>query len=106
MRRGRIWPLHGVLSALLVTTMLVTFTIVGGAVLLVRIPQLQKESRTEVAREVRELTVRVEILLGALESQMAFLNQTLQKTGSVREANAVLDRATGDGHEIRAVYMV
>lgn len=106
MMRERIWPLRSVLSALLVITMLVTFSIVGGVILLVRIPQLQKESRAEVTREVRELTVRVEILLGALESQMSFLSQTLQKSASVREANAVLDRATGDGHEFRAIYLV
>lgn len=66
MSRAGSWPLRTVLSALLVITMLLTFGLVGGTILLVRIPQLQAEARAELAREVRELGARGEILLGAL----------------------------------------
>lgn len=100
------WRLRSYVSGLLVVTSLVTFTIVGGAILLVRIPMLERESRTEVALQAEEFTAKMEMLLGSLEAQVSFFGQTLQLGVAEEQANSVLDRALGDGRAFRAIYFV
>jgi len=100
------WRLRSYISGLLVVTSLVTFTIVGGAILLVRIPMLERESRTEVAYRAKEFTAKMEMLLGSLEAQVAFFGQTLQLGVTAAQANSLLDRALGDGQALRAIYFV
>ena len=99
-----VWRLRSYLAGLLVATMLLTFVIVGGGILLLRIPQIEQASKEEVARDVREMSVLVKILLGALESRMEVLGQTLPSQQP--QASALLDRSVGDGAAFRAIYLV
>ena len=100
----RAWRLKTYLSAMLVAATVVVFSLVGGGILGVRLPQAEQESIVEVNRDATELATRVEILLGSLESRMDLLSQTLQAL-PLQDANALLDRATGDGTAFRAIYL-
>lgn len=102
----RSWQLRTVLSALMVVTTLVTVGTVGSLLLWIRIPQLEQESKEAIARETHDLTARVEILLGALESQIVLVGHAVQMSGSAAQSSAILDRAIGDGHAFRAIYLV
>lgn len=98
------WRLKTYLSAMLVAATVVAFALVGGGILGVRLPQVERESIAEANRDASELASRVEILLGSLESRMDLLGQTLQAL-PLQEANALLDSATGDGTAFRAIYL-
>lgn len=100
----RAWRLKTYLSAMLVAATVVAFSLVGGGILGLRLPQVEQESIAEVNRDATELATRVEILLGSLESRMDLLSQTLQAL-PLQNANALLDRATGDGTAFRAIYL-
>jgi len=102
----RVWRLRSYISGLLVFTSLVTFTMVGGTILLLRIPSLERESRTEVVREAEEFTTRMEMLLGSLEARMVFFGQTMQLGIPAPQVNALLDQALGDAQAFRAIYLV
>lgn len=100
----RAWRLKTYLSAMLVAATVVAFALVGGGILGLRLPQVEQESIAEGNRDATELATRVEILLGSLESRMDLLSQTLQAL-PLQNANALLDRATGDGTAFRAIYL-
>jgi PAS domain S-box-containing protein len=100
-----VWRLRSYLTALLVTTMLVTFAIVGSTILLVRIPQMERANKEEVVRDTEELTGRLEVLLGSLESRIQLMSEALEKM-PMSQVNALLDRVVWDGRSIRAVYLV
>lgn len=101
----RVWRLRSYLAALLVATILLTFAMVGGTILLVRISQIEQANKEEVARDVGEISTLVEVILGSLEARMELLSQTLDGASNGR-ANALLDRAVGDGQAFRAIYLV
>ena len=100
----RAWRLKTYLSTILVAATVVAFALVGGGILVVRLPQVEQESIAEGNRDAAELATRVEILMGSLESRMELLGQTLQAL-PLQEANAFLDRTTGDGTAFRAIYL-
>lgn len=104
LRIWRVWRLRTFLSGLLVLAVVLTVGLVGVVILAVRIPQLEQESQADVARETTELAQRVEILLGALESQVELLSQTLRFIPR-EQANDLLDRATDNSDGIRAIYL-
>jgi len=103
---ARSWRLRSVLVGLVAATILLTFTLVDGTILLVQIPNLKREARADVAREAAEVTARVETTLGSLESRLEFLGKTLQTGATMQQSNAMLDRALGAGPAIRAIYLV
>ncbi|WP_394792050.1 ATP-binding protein [Rhodoferax sp.] len=99
-----VWRLRSYLAALLVATMLVTFAIVGSTILLLRIPQIERANREEVVRDTEELTERLEVLLGSLESRMELMSEALESM-PLLQVNGLLDRAAWDGQSIRAIYL-
>ncbi len=101
----RVWRLRSYLAALLVVTILVTFSIVGSSILLLRVPQIERANKEEVVRDTNEIADRVEILLGSLEARMALLSEAVE-TRNLLEATAMLERAAWDGKAIRAIYLV
>jgi PAS domain S-box-containing protein len=100
------WRLRNAFSALLVVTMLIAFSLAGGILLLVRIPQIAQDSRAEVAREAQELTARVEILLGALEAQVALLSDALPAKATPDQINALFDKVVAKEDGLGAIYLV
>nr|WP_315231894.1 ATP-binding protein [uncultured Albidiferax sp.] len=100
----RVWRLRSYMTALLLITMLVTFGIVGSAILLVSIPYIEQNNKEEVARETEELQERVEVLLRSLEARMELLSEALE-TMDPALANGMLERAAWDGEAIRAIYL-
>ncbi len=97
--------LRAYLAALLVATILLTFAIVGGTILLVRIAQIEGANKLLVARDVGEIASLVKTLLGSLETRMELLSQAVQGM-AVPQAGALLQRAVGDGRAFRAIYLV
>lgn len=63
---------------LLVVTTLVTLTIVGSAILIVRLPLLVAENQTTLRTAVDETANRVEVFLQGLESRVSLVAQTLR----------------------------
>ncbi len=99
-----VWRLRSYLAALLVVTILVTFAIVGGSILLVRIPQIEQANKDTVVRDTDEIADRVEVLLGSLEGRMQLLSEAMEGMDLV-QATALLERAAWDGKAIRAIYL-
>jgi len=100
-----VFRLRSYLAGLLLSTMLVTLVIVGGAILWVRIPQIEKVNKEEVARDISEMAALMEILLGSVESRVQVLSQAMQLTPGP-QANALLDEAVGDAYVLDAIYLL
>lgn len=97
--------LRTVLAALLVASTLVTFLMVGGAILAVRVPAIERQSTAEMARATEQLKARLETLLGAFEGRITLLAAVAPQAADPA-ANALLDKVVGDGRAMRAIYLV
>ncbi|RKT58041.1 signal transduction histidine kinase [Azonexus fungiphilus] len=102
-RRRREWRLHLYLGALLALTSVLSFAIVGSIFLLNRIPQLEDEIRTRAEGDARELGLRIELQLGALQEQLALLANAVENGGV---ADRLLDHAAENGRSFRALYLI
>ena len=51
----------------------VTFVVVGAVFVLVRIPQISDETRTDLSFEAADLAQRSEVILGALQAQLELI---------------------------------
>ncbi|NQW00097.1 MAG: response regulator [Rhodospirillales bacterium] len=85
------------------STTLVTLTIVGTAILAVRLPQIVDANKALVARAAAETSSRIEIFLEGLEQRVLLVGQTAHDLPKERVAD-MLDAARGDAFE--AVYLV
>ncbi|RCW75474.1 ATP-binding protein [Pseudorhodoferax soli] len=101
----RVWRLRSHLSALLVVTMLLTFALVGGAILAWRIPKIEHANWLAAQHEVREMRARVELLLGARQTRLELL-ETVLDDAPADQANRLLDSGVRDGDMLRVVYRV
>ena len=105
--RWRVWTLRSHLSWMLMLTMVVTFTLVGSAVLAWRIPQIENDTRRALRLEVLEMGARVELLLSTRQSRLEMLGELLHGIPA-QDATALLnhgmDPGVADG--LRAVYQV
>ncbi len=104
-KTGRVWRLRSHLSALLVVTMLLTFALVGGAILAWRIPKIEHASWLLKQHEVREMQARVELLLGARQNRLELLEAVLDDAPA-HQANSLLDNGVRDEQMLRVAYRV
>ena len=101
----RVWRLHRHLSALLIVATLLTFALVGGAMMAYRIPQVERETERMLDDEVREMSGRMELLMGARQDRMHLLAALLANTPA-GERDAMLDSSDHSVRQFSAVYRV
>ncbi|WP_051295519.1 hybrid sensor histidine kinase/response regulator [Azonexus hydrophilus] len=99
----REWRLHNFLGILLALTSVLSFTIVASVFLFNRIPQLEQEIRSSAEGDARELALRIELQLGALQDQLVLLGEALDGNGRTRQ---LMDKAVGEGKAFRALYLL
>lgn len=97
------WRLRRWLAALVALATLLTFGIVGTAVLLVRVPQLEEEHRGLVVREAAAFAERQQAFLRSIERRVALLAEALALTG---QSTSLLDAAVADGATLQAAYLL
>lgn len=98
---GAAWPLRRWLAALVALATLLTFGIVGAAVLLLRVPQLEDEHRALVVREAAAFAERQQAFLVSVERRVGLLVAALALTD---QTTPVLDATVADGATLQAVY--
>ena len=101
--RRREWRLHRYLGILLALTSVLTFAIVGSVFLLNRIPQLEQEIRSTAEGDARELALRIELQLSALQDQLALLGEAVDSGSSPQR---LIERTVGNGRTFRALYVL
>jgi PAS domain S-box-containing protein len=99
----RVWTLRSHLSWLLMVCMVLTFALVGGAVLAWRMPRIENETRHALQHEVAAMAARVELLLGARQAHLVLLDDLLHVTPP-DQATALLNHGVGEGNGLRALY--
>lgn len=105
-RHGRReWRLRSTLAGLLFFTSLITFVLVGSAILSVRIPRLEEDARSLVSHEARAFAAREDLLLSALEDRLNVLASALPQL-SPGGVTTVLNQAAGNGQVYRALYVL
>ena len=100
---SREWPLRVLLGVVMAATSVVTFALLAAAFLTHRIPQLEDELRIRAEGEAREMVLRIELQLGALQDQLLLLSEALQSGGAT---SSLLKRAVGDGNTFRGLYLL
>ena len=93
------------LGLLLLVTTAITFSLIGGLILAVRIPQIGEEARETVQREAQEKARLLEFALSGLESQLRPVASITQYASS-REVGSILQALVGRGEQFRAAYVV
>jgi PAS domain S-box-containing protein len=101
----RTWRLRTHLSALLVFTMLLTMAVVGTAILVLRLPVIERDSQADQQAEVEQLAVRLELLLGTAQNRLELLDALVDGVGPGL-ANALLDDGLRTGLRFEAVYQL
>jgi PAS domain S-box-containing protein len=104
-RRPRVWGLRGHLSALLLVTMSVTFSLVGLALMVWRVPEIERQHQEALRGELRDVAVRMELLLGARQSRLELLAALVQGRRAA-DARAVVEGAGDGAHLFEATYLV
>ena len=105
MRSGRVWRLRYHLSALLLTTMALTFAVVSTVLVVWRVPQIERASLQTLTDEVHDVAERLELLLGERQARLELMasrlrGRTPEQAGTVLAVNLYGDRL------FRAVYRV
>ncbi|MCK7499159.1 MAG: cache domain-containing protein [Comamonadaceae bacterium] len=93
--------------ALLALTTLATLAallIVGGGLVLWRVPQIREENLVQVRREAHQLAERMEILLGSYQRQLELTGATLAHAPQSPSAT-LLDMLMAAGPSFEAVYL-
>ena len=101
----RVWSLRGHLSALLLVTMSLTFGLVGLSIVVWRLPEIERENRLQLQGDLRDATVRLELLLDARRSRLEML-AGLMRGRSLDDAPAVIERALDGAQLFQATYLV
>ncbi|WP_326533175.1 ATP-binding protein [Pseudorhodoferax sp.] len=103
--RGRwgVWSLRSHLSVLLMLSMLLTLVLAGSAVLLWRIPRIERANQEALQHEVREMAARMEVLLGTRQARLELMASLLDG-GSTLRPDALLDHGVGEGDVLGVVY--
>ncbi|MDD0811314.1 ATP-binding protein [Curvibacter sp. RS43] len=99
------WRLRSTLAGLLFFTSVITFLLVGTAILSVRIPWLEEDARRLVSHEARVFAAREDLLLSALEDRLNVLASALPQL-SRDGITTVLNQAAGNGQVFRALYVL
>ena len=105
MMRGRVWRLRSHLSALLLATMALTFTVVAAAVLLWHLPAIERENLEGLKGEIDDVAARLEMLLGARESRLEIM-AGLIRGRSADDVRRILDANVGETRLFQALYWV
>jgi len=99
--RHAAWRLRQWLAALVALATLLTFGVVGAALLLLRVPQLEAEHRALVVREAAAFAERQQAFLVSIERRVDLLASALALTD---QTTPLLDAAVADGVTLQAVY--
>ncbi|WP_326533178.1 ATP-binding protein [Pseudorhodoferax sp.] len=99
----RVWRMRTHLSALLVVTMLLTVGVVGSAILVARLPVIERESQADLQAEVEQLAGRLELLLGTAQNRLELLDSLVDGV-EAGAANALLDEGLRTGLRFDAAY--
>lgn len=102
---GRTWRLSQVLAAVLYANTLLTFLLVSAGVLLWRLPALEALHQDQVEQQARQFVRREELLLQALERQLALVASALAH-GAGDPPVGLLDDAVGNGRRLHALALV
>ena len=105
MNRPRSWRLRTSLIVLLTIISSVSFFSVGAILLLVRLPQIEAETRSVLQTESDDLAGGTELLLGNLQAQIELIGSTLFVAPHVG-LDRVLQRAVGEGGAFNAIYQI
>lgn len=98
-------PLRWLMARQVLLVALVTFIVVAGAVMAVRAPAIEHESRQQINREVRNHAERGELALAALERELTLLARALPGTAAGQGA-AWLDATVGDGRWLHRILLL
>jgi PAS domain S-box-containing protein len=101
--RWGFWSLRSHLSVLLMLSMLLTLLLAGSAVLLWRIPRIERAHQEALQHEVREMAARMEVLLGTRQARLTLMASLLEG-GSTLEPDALLDLGVGEGDVLGVAY--
>jgi signal transduction histidine kinase len=102
---GRQWRLRTSLIGLLTIISSVTFVVVGAVFVLVRIPQISDETRTDLRLEAADLAQRSEVILGALQAQLELIAAVIPASAG-GDVQSVLERAVSEHGAFTAIYEI
>jgi signal transduction histidine kinase len=101
----RAWRMRSFLAGQLVLAMLLTFAVVGAAILAVRVPVIERESRVALQAELERLVVRLELMLASAQDQLTMLDALVIAAPSGL-AQAVFDHGLQATQGFDAAYQV
>ena len=96
------WRLRSHLAALLLVTLLLTFTLVVGAMLAYRLPHIERESQEAQQHELDEMQARLERVMQARQARLGLL-EALMDDAPPERGNAFLDAAVSGGSLLRLI---
>ncbi len=99
------WRLRTSLSLLLAVTTAITFALVGAAIILLRVPQIEAEASAAVQAAANAKARLLEFYLRGLEAQLAPV-ALLAEGSSLRARAAMLTATVGDGRQFAGAYLV
>ncbi len=102
-RTPRAWRLRTHLTALLVTTIVLTLAGVGSATMALRIPVVEHKSRQALDSEVREFGERMELLLSAAHARLQALEYLLDAALPAQRQD-ILDKTLNAKPAFAAIY--
>ncbi|MBL8416576.1 MAG: PAS domain S-box protein [Propionivibrio sp.] len=101
----RRWRLRTALIGLLAIISSLTFIAVGTILMLVRLPQIDAETRSQLQTESDELAGGTEALLGSLQTQIEMIGSTLFVAPYIG-LQSVLERAVSGRSAFNAIYQI
>jgi len=99
------WRLRTSLALQLTLATLLTLCLVGGGLLLVRLPQINQENRLEVETQAYALANRLETLLTELESKLSMVADLAEKLPP-QQTEKALDKLVENGKQLQAVFLI
>lgn len=99
------WRLRTSLALQLTLATLLTLCLVGGGLLLVRLPQINNENRLEVETQAYALANRLETLLTELESRLSLVADLSEKLPPL-QTERTLGKLLDNGKQLQAVFLV
>lgn len=105
MNAPRRWRLRTALIGLLTIISSVSFITVGAILLLVRLPQIEAETRSQLQAESDELAGGTEALISALQTQIEMIASTLFVAPHIG-LQSVLERAVSGRSAFDAIYQI
>jgi len=102
---AREWKLRSFITAIMVITTLITVLLVGIAVLLLRLPVIERENQRDAQLHADEYAAHVRFMLGALESRLEVLARTHNRLPDA-QFEALLEQMAQGTPGIQALYLV